>query len=118
MRCLSILLIVVGISAGSLFADNELTHAELTIQEMSAKLTRGVFNILTGWGEIPRQMIVSGKDRGWWAVIPVGIPAGVIMGVGRTGVGIFDAALFFAPIDDSYDPILEPAFVWQKVDED
>lgn len=95
-------------------AGHELSHAEGVVQDMSAKLNRGIFNILTGWGEIPRQMIVSGCDKGWWAVLPVGIPAGAIMTVARTGVGVFETGLFFVPINDSYGPIMDPAFVWQK----
>jgi putative exosortase-associated protein (TIGR04073 family) len=113
-----LLSLLIVISAGSVEARNELTHAEPVVQEMSAKLWRGVVNVATGWGEIPRQMIVSGADRGWWAVLPVGVPAGVIMTVGRTGVGVFETVFFYVPIDDTYDPVLEPAFVWQRMEEE
>ena len=95
-------------------ADHDLSQAEDIVQDMSSKLCRGVCNILTGWGEIPRQMIVSGQEKGWWAVLPVGIPAGAIMTVVRTGVGVFETGLFFIPIDDTYGPMIDPAFVWQK----
>ncbi|NQW29091.1 MAG: exosortase system-associated protein, TIGR04073 family [Ignavibacteria bacterium] len=113
MRILTILLVILFVSAGSLRAENPPSYAEDVVQDMSTKLTRGVFNVLTGWGEIPRQMIKSGHDKGWWAVLPVGIPAGVIMGIGRTGVGAFETLTFFIPIHESYAPVLEPAFVWQ-----
>ncbi|MBI9020718.1 MAG: exosortase system-associated protein, TIGR04073 family [Verrucomicrobia bacterium] len=113
MRILTVLFVVLFVSTGSLRAENAPSYAEDVVQDMSSKLNRGVWNVLTGWGEIPRQMIKSGHDKGWWAVIPVGIPAGVIMGVGRTGVGVFEAVTFFIPIHESYDPVLEPAFVWQ-----
>lgn len=95
-------------------AGHELSHAEGVVQDMSTKLNRGLCNILTGWGEIPRQMIVSGCDKGGWAVLPVGLPAGAIMTVVRTGVGVFETVFFCVPIDDSYGPIIDPAFVWQK----
>lgn len=117
MRIPFILLLVLLISAGIVHGAataNELTHTENVVQDMSSKLNRGVANILTGWGEIPRQMIISGQDKGWWAVLPVGIPAGAIMTVVRTGVGVFETGLFFIPINDSYEPIMDPAFVWQK----
>lgn len=117
MRFLFILL-VVFCTAGALRAETvagqDISHAEGVVQDMSAKLCRGAVNVLTGWGEIPRQMIVSGQDRGWWAVLPIGIPAGAIMTVVRTGVGVFEIGTFFVPIDDSYGPIIDPAFVWQK----
>jgi putative exosortase-associated protein (TIGR04073 family) len=95
-------------------AGHDLSDTEDVVQDMSSKLSRGVVNILTGWGEIPRQMIISGRDKGWWAVLPVGIPAGALMTVARTGVGVFETALFIVPINDSYGPIMNPAFVWQK----
>ena len=117
MRFLVILLMVMCATVtlrAETVAGHELSHTEDVIQDMSSKLNRGIVNILTGWGEIPRQMIVSGCDRGWWAVLPVGIPAGALMTVVRTGVGVFETGLFFVPIDDSYGPIIEPAFVWQK----
>ena len=117
MRFLVILLMVLCATAvlrAETVAGHDLSNAEDVVQDMSSKLTRGVFNILTGWGEIPRQMIVSGRDKGWWAVLPVGIPAGAIMTVVRTGTGAFETVTFFVPINDSYGPIIDPAFVWQK----
>ena len=117
MRYLIILLVVLfavsGVSRAEMVAGRQMDRAEDVVQDMSNKLCRGVFNILTGWGEIPRQMIKSGHDRGWWAVIPVGIPSGIIMGVGRTGIGVVETLLFYVPVDDGYEAILEPDFVWQ-----
>ena len=98
-------------------AGHELSEAEEIVQDMSSKLNRGVWNVFTGWGEIPRQMIKSGKDRGWWAVIPIGVPSGAIMTVVRTATGVFETATFIIPIDDSYGPLIDPAFVWQKASE-
>lgn len=118
MRFLTVLMAVTFLfSVGSraeTVAGHKLSESEEIVQDMSAKLCRGVFNVLTGWGEIPRQMIKSGRDKGWWAVLPVGIPAGAIMTVVRTGTGAFETLTFIAPIDDSYGPIIDPAFVWQK----
>lgn len=118
MRFLFVWILAGFLTAGPLFAESaaeqDLYHTESVVQEMSAKLCRGVFNVLTGWGEIPRQMIVSGQDRGWWAVLPVGIPAGAIMTVARTGTGAFEVVTFCVPLYDSYAPIMNPAFVWQK----
>ena len=113
MRFLAILLLVLFVTAGVVHAENDPAYAENIVQDMSSKLNRGVWNILTGWGEIPRQMIKSGHDRGWWAVLPVGIPAGAMMTVGRTCVGAFEVVTFFIPFDDSYGPLLDPGFVWQ-----
>lgn len=117
MRFLVIILMVMFAAVtlrAETVAGHDLSQAEGIVQDMSSKLNRGIFNILTGWGEIPRQMIISGQDKGWWAVLPVGIPAGAMMTVVRTGVGVFETGLFFIPIDDSYGPLIDPAFVWQK----
>ena len=117
MRSIIILFMVLFVSAGSLRAEtvagHDLSDAEGLVQDMSLKLNRGVGNILTGWGEIPRQMIIAGKDRGGWAVLPVGIPAGALMTVVRTATGVFETGTFFIPINDSYGPLMDPAFVWQ-----
>lgn len=117
MRYLSILFAVLFVFSGTVRAEttagHELSEAEEIVQDMSSKLCRGVFNVLTGWGEIPRQMIKAGKDKGGWAVLPVGIPAGAIMTVVRTGTGAFETVTFVAPIKDSYGPLIDPAFVWQ-----
>lgn len=116
MRFLIILLVMLTSSTlrAETVAGHDLSDAEGLVQDMSSKLNRGVFNILTGWGEIPRQMIISGQDKGWWAPIPVGIPAGAIMTVVRTATGAFETVTFFAPINDTYGPLIDPAFVWQK----
>ncbi|MDH3346082.1 MAG: exosortase system-associated protein, TIGR04073 family [Kiritimatiellaceae bacterium] len=112
MRFLTVLLMIVCFSAGISYAEEEVT-AEDVVQDMSTKLNRGVVNVLTGWVEIPRQVVKTGHEKSWWKALPVGLPAGVIMTVARTGVGAFETVLFFAPINDSYEPILDPAYVWQ-----
>jgi putative exosortase-associated protein (TIGR04073 family) len=118
MRSLIRLMIAGALSISVLQAEtvsgHKLSEAEEIVQDMSGKLNRGVWNVLTGWGEIPRQMIKAGKDSGWWAVLPVGVPAGAIMTVVRTATGVFEVGTFIAPIDDSYGPLIDPAFVWQK----
>lgn len=122
MRICHLLLVVFlvfsGVAGAETVAGHQLSEAEEIVQDMSCKMSRGVFNVLTGWGEIPRQMIKSGKDKGWWAVIPIGIPAGACMTVVRTGVGVFETFTFVAPVNDSYGPLIDPAFVWQKAKED
>ena len=116
MRWLLIGFLLLGAAGlrAEVIAGHEVSHAEGLVQEMSGKLCRGVVNVLTGWGEIPRQMIITGRDRSGWLVIPVGIPAGALMTVVRTATGVFETGLFFVPINDSYDSFLDPAYVWQR----
>ncbi|MBC8206400.1 MAG: exosortase system-associated protein, TIGR04073 family [Kiritimatiellales bacterium] len=114
---LTALFVFSGVCQAETVAGHKLSESEEIVQDMSSKLSRGVFNVLTGWGEIPRQMIKSGRDKGWWAVLPIGIPAGAIMTFVRTATGAFETLTFIVPIDDSYGPIIDPAFVWQKAKE-
>ncbi|MGE4488346.1 MAG: exosortase system-associated protein, TIGR04073 family [Kiritimatiellales bacterium] len=121
MRLKSLVFLVLFALAGTLWAEkiagHELSQAEGIVQDMSSKLNRGLMNILTGWCEIPRQMIIAGRDKGLLTVIPVGIPAGAIMTVVRTGTGVFETVFFFTPVNDSYGPLIDPAYVWQKASE-
>lgn len=121
MRTIWIIGILVAVGMGlptraEVVAGHELSHAEGLVQEMTGKLNRGVVNVLTGWGEIPRQMRRSAHERGWWASVPFGIPSGLLMTVVRTATGAFELVTFPIPVDDSYGPILHPAYVWQKAD--
>lgn len=115
MRCKLYMFMILAVFTGAVRA--ETVDAEVIAQDMSSKLSRGVFNVLTGWGEIPRQMIISGREKGWWAVLPIGVPAGALMTVIRTGTGLFEIVTFCAPIDNTYGPLIDPAFVWQKASE-
>lgn len=116
MRKTMTFILFFGLFTGSVSFAGELAPFESEVQQMSNKLNRGVWNILTGWMELPRQMVVAGKERGWWAVVPVGVPAGVLMTATRMGVGAYETVFFCSPIDDAYEPIIEPAFAWQKYD--
>ena len=67
--------------------------------DSATKLTRGVTNILFGWTEIgrtPAQM-AAGIEHGALTSFLFGVPYGVLRAVGRTGVGAYETATFFAP---------------------
>ena len=123
-----------------LFAGNEDLNtrggepAELAVDAMGTKFLRGVGNILTGWGEIPRQLIRSCREDGPLLAIPLGLARGALMAPLRTCVGVLEAGFPFVPtrirqgrIDETwlrdrdidplweydYGPILDPPFVWQ-----
>lgn len=88
---------------------------ESIVSHVGHKFIRGLTNVLTGTGEIPRQMIISYQDDGPWAFVPVGFFTGIFMTVVRTGYGAFEVATFIAPIEDSYGSLLEPAYVWGPI---
>lgn len=91
-------------------ADNALT-----------KLGRGVVNVVTGVGEIPKAMDHETKkemDTGTYGGTALinGIVFGAFTGTGkalvRMGAGAYDVVTFAAPWPDNYGPIYRPAYVW------
>lgn len=98
------------------------TGVEKAVDEMSRKFWRGVVNMATGVGEIPRQLVLSCRENGAGVGIPVGFLNGVLMAPVRVGVGAFETVTFIVPTmpDNhtpcrmSYAPLLTPVFVWQS----
>lgn len=84
------------------------------------KLGRGVGNLLTGWLEIPVQIMRTTESEGSFAGVVVGPIKGLVFGIGRTAVGALEMVTFILPNhasgpdvqgEDSYGPIIEPEFV-------
>ncbi|MBU1084162.1 MAG: exosortase system-associated protein, TIGR04073 family [Candidatus Omnitrophota bacterium] len=90
---------------------------------MGQKLFRGVINVVTGWVEIPAQ-IIKGYDRGFNGNENnkiVGLVVGVFKGLGdatgRTLSGVADVAGFWAADPDSNEGIgipLDAEYAWQE----
>lgn len=85
-----------------------------TVAGIANKAARGVTNVATGWLELPKQIVLTYKEDG----AAKGIFIGPLMGVGmmlvRTVSGVIETATFFVPYPGFYDPLMEPAYVWQK----
>ena len=81
------------------------------------KLTRGAANALTGWLEVPSQILWTTEVEGSAAGVSVGAARGLGLGIKRTVVGVFEAATFLLPNystrggGDSYGPLIQPEFV-------
>ncbi len=84
------------------------------------KLGRGIGNLLTGWLEIPVQIMRTTESEGSFAGVVVGPIKGLVFGIGRTAVGVLETVTFILPNhasgpdvqgEDSYGPILSPEFV-------
>jgi putative exosortase-associated protein (TIGR04073 family) len=98
-----------------------LSHVERRVDTMSDKFWRGVINLATGVGEIPRQISDSCRRQGAAAGIPTGLVKGLVMAPVRMGVGAFEAATWFMPVmpngrtppEPTYEPVMLPEFVWQ-----
>jgi len=86
-----------------------ISNAEGYVSDVSAKFTRGVANLFTGIGEVPKNIAyVSGKTN------PVaGGPGGLILGtlhtLGRTATGIFDVITSPIPTQS----LIQPEYAWE-----
>lgn len=73
------------------------------------KLGNGLVNVLTGWVEIPNQIIATYNDTNNVAETAiVGTLKGFIHALGRTAAGAVDAVFFFIPPYDQ--PLVEPLY--------
>jgi len=97
-----------GINDGPTFPKRPQTMVE----NVTHKALRGFINVVTGWGEIPRQMIRTGRSDGLLYTLPLGVPRGLIMGLIRTGTGLVELVFPFDSVTGNYDPMLLPAYVW------
>ncbi|MCE7915428.1 MAG: exosortase system-associated protein, TIGR04073 family [Nitrosomonas sp. PRO4] len=72
------------------------------------KLGNGLANAVTGFGEIPKTMIIYGNRDGVIHGVTVGFITGIAYAVGRSLSGAFDIATFFVPTT----PFVKPRFIW------
>ena len=84
---------------------------------MSRKLIRGVTNVVTGIGEVPRQITRATIDEKSAATYTHGTLSGLGMVIVRTAVGVIETATFVIQAPGNYDPLLDPAFVWEDRDQ-
>jgi putative exosortase-associated protein (TIGR04073 family) len=105
----SLLLIAVTF-AGAAFAQ-ELQRTDVVMGKMAFKFVRGVTNAATCVVELPKQIILTTRDRG-----AVGFATGPVKGLGmtlyRAFAGVTETILFLVPQPGYYDAMINPAFVW------
>ncbi len=84
------------------------------LQPAFDKLGRGVSNALFGWLEVPvnidKRYSMSDTAGSWLT----GAGIGVVKGVVRTGVGVYEAVTFFLPYPENFAPILPTLPYFQK----
>ncbi len=87
---------------------------ETYVAPMGTQFVRGIVNMATGWGEFPRQIVLSAKDDGAALCVPYGLVRGTWMTVARTFYGAVETAFFYIPFGENYDSAMNPAYVWQE----
>jgi putative exosortase-associated protein (TIGR04073 family) len=86
---------------------------ETIVEKMSIKLMRGVTNAVTSPVEIPKQIILTGRDMGAVGYCVVGPLKGILMTLYRASIGVVETAFFTVPQPGYYDPTIDPAYVWE-----
>lgn len=85
---------------------------EMIAEKMAVKFTRGVTNFATSIVEIPKQSVLTVRDMG-----KVGYVVGPLKGIGMTlyrgFIGVTEAVFFLVPQPGYYDPMIDPAYVWE-----
>lgn len=72
------------------------------------KLGRGVANVLCGWIELPVNVRLRYTEQDAPTSLMTGVLYGVIKGLARTGIGVYETATFFLPVPAGFAPILPP----------
>jgi putative exosortase-associated protein (TIGR04073 family) len=76
------------------------------------KLAHGIANLVTGVGEIPKNMIIETNEKGLAYGLTVGTIVGIVEGIGRSLTGALDLVTFPIPTK----PIIYPDFIWKDWD--
>jgi putative exosortase-associated protein (TIGR04073 family) len=85
---------------------------ELIVEKMGTKFARGMTNVLTCIVELPKQSVLTVRDLG-----AAGYVVGPLKGIGMTAyrafIGAAEVATFLIPQPGYYDPMIDPAYVWE-----
>jgi len=83
-------------------------------RNVGEKLGNGIANIVTGFVEIPKTMIVTSNNDGVAYGVTNGFFIGLVHAVGRTVSGAIDVATFVVPTT----PLVEADYIWQDFDKE
>lgn len=83
-------------------------------ERLAEKAGYGFTNLVTGWIEIPKNVINTSNDSNILFGLTGGVIKGAVHAVARMGGGAFD--LLTSPIPT--DPIVRPGFVWDDFETD
>ncbi len=81
------------------------------------KLGRGIGNIATGWMEIPATMEKRYTPQDAPTAIFTGLTYGLLKGVARTAVGVYETVTCAIPYPENYAPILPPLEYFRHTDD-
>ena len=76
------------------------------------KFENGVANAVSGFVEIPKNIMIASREEGPLYGMTFGLVAGVLHTVGRTLYGALDMATYMIPTQ----PLVEPNYIWNDFD--
>ena len=111
MRLIPVLLLFLAISAAHPASAQESQPPAAIIEKMSFKLARGVTNVVTCIAELPKQTVLTVRERGGIGYV-IGPMKGIGMTIYRGLMGGIETVFFLVPQPGYYDPMVNPEFVW------
>lgn len=84
------------------------------LQPAVTKLGRGVANTMFGWLEVPETIHARWTPNDLGTGFFTGLGVGILKGVVRTGVGLYEMVTFFLPYPEGFAPILPPSGYFQR----
>ena len=84
---------------------------------VATKFFRGIVNAVTGWMEIPKQMIQTSNQEGAAKGLSWGFVKGIGWAVGRSVIGAYEIITFPFPVPEDYKPMLQPEYVLSDLPE-
>ncbi len=105
--------LLVGIALWLAAASAEAADAPKTGSAFT-KLTRGFVNLVTGWVEIPKRVLETSAQSGYWSGFTWGILRGIGYGFVRTAAGGYELITFPFPAPPNYEPVIQPEYVFTE----
>jgi putative exosortase-associated protein (TIGR04073 family) len=97
------------------FFSPQAAMAEGYVENTGEKLTTGVANMLTGFVEIPKTVIINNQTQGPVYGMTAGLLKGAWFAVARTGFGLIDTATFWFP---GHVNKFTPNVIWKDFDKE
>jgi len=91
------------------FLSSQSAMAQSYTYASGEKFVGGLTNVVTGFVELPKNLINATEERGLPYGMTVGLATGIMHTVGRTVVGALDLVTFMIPTGSSVSPV----YIWE-----
>jgi putative exosortase-associated protein (TIGR04073 family) len=85
----------------------------LSRETPTAKLGRGLMEMMTGFLEFPGNIYAETRDDGLASGLTIGFAKGIGMIPVRELVGVYEFVTAPIEVPDDYEPVLDPPLPWQ-----